>query len=139
MNSGRPPIYSDVSEIIPKLEDWEKKIIAGEKPTVTGLCLALDFESKDTLYNYSRKDEFSYPIKRALLIVENGYESALRENNATGSIFALKNMGWKDQSAIDHTTGGDKVNTNIINVKELPDDILRQIVNNVNRPEGVSE
>lgn len=94
---GRPPIYSSVDEMILKLQEWERKIVDGEKPTVTGLCLALDFESKDTLYSYRDKDEFSYPIKRALLIVENGYEKALRDNNATGSIFALKNMGWKDK------------------------------------------
>lgn len=34
-------------------------------------------------------------------MVENGYESALRQNNATGSIFALKNMGWKDKTEQD--------------------------------------
>lgn len=95
---GRPPIYETVDQIIPVLQEWENKIIAGEKPTVTGLCLALNFDSKDTLYAYRDKEGFSYPIKRALLIVENGYEKALRDSNATGSIFALKNMGWKDKT-----------------------------------------
>jgi hypothetical protein len=27
-----------------------------------------------------------------------GYEENLRANNPTGSIFALKNMGWKDKT-----------------------------------------
>ena len=101
--AGRPPIYNNVDEMINKLHEWERSIKNGEKPTVTGLCLALGFESKDTLYNYSRKPGFSYPIKRALLIVENGYEEALSQNNATGSIFALKNMGWKDRVENEHS------------------------------------
>jgi hypothetical protein len=107
MAGGRPPIYNSVDEILPLLEEWERKISIGEEtPTVTGLTLALNFESKDTLYAYRDKPEFSYSIKKALLIVENGYEKALRENHATGSIFALKNMGWIDKVNNDHTTNG---------------------------------
>jgi hypothetical protein len=102
---GRPPIYNSVEEIIPLLEKWEERVANGEEvPTITGLTLALGFNSKDTLYNYSKNDEFSYPIKKAILIVENGYENALKLNNATGSIFALKNMGWVDKMHNDITT-----------------------------------
>lgn len=97
MAFGRPPIYETVDEMITVLDRWALSIEGGEKPTVTGLCLALGFDSKDTLYAYRDKADFSYPIKKALLIVENGYEKALRENQPTGSIFALKNMGWKDK------------------------------------------
>ena len=100
---GRPPIYSTVEDILPALERWEERIADGEKPTVTGLCLALGFDSKDTLYAYRDKEGFSYPIKKALLIVENGYEKALRENQPTGSIFALKNMGWKDKTEVEQS------------------------------------
>jgi hypothetical protein len=98
---GRPPIYSKPEDLIVKLEEWYQKLEQGEKPTVTGLCLAIGFDSKDTLYAYRDKDGFSYPIKKALLIVENGYEKALRENQPTGSIFALKNMGWKDKQDVE--------------------------------------
>ena len=103
---GRPPIYNNVEDILPLLEKWEQEIKEGTKPTVTGLTLALGFCDKSSLYDYSKKEGFSHPIKRALLIVENGYESALRESNATGSIFALKNMGWIDQTKTDLTTNG---------------------------------
>ena len=95
--AGRPPIYDTVDKLTPVIDEWLQSIKDGEKPTVTGLCLALGFDSKDTLYSYRDKPEFSYPIKRALLIVENGYEKGLRENQPTGPIFALKNMGWKDK------------------------------------------
>lgn len=94
---GRPPIYENIDQMIPLLQKWEESIIAGEIPTVTGLCLALEF-TKETLYQYRDKPEFSDSIKRALLIVENGYEKALRESSPAGSIFALKNMGWKDKT-----------------------------------------
>ncbi len=103
--AGRPPIYEKLEDMLPKLEEWEFSVKFGEKPTITGLCLALDFDSKDTLYAYRDKEEFSYSIKKALLIVENGYEKALRENAPTGSIFALKNMGWKDKSEVEQSGG----------------------------------
>ena len=70
--AGRPPIYDTVDKLTPVIDEWLQSIKDGEKPTVTGLCLALGFDSKDTLYSYRDKPEFSYPIKRALLIVENG-------------------------------------------------------------------
>lgn len=108
--AGRPPIYESLDEILPKLQEWEETLKEGYKPTVTGLALALGFCSKDTLYAYRDKPIFSYSIKRALLIVENGYEKSLRESGATGSIFALKNMGWKDKTETDLTTNGKEIN-----------------------------
>jgi len=106
---GRPPIYKKLEDMMPALQAWEEKIRNGEKPTVTGLALDLGFCEKKSLYDYAKKPEFVHPIKRALLIVEQGYETALRENNATGSIFALKNMGWIDKQNLDHTTQGEKI------------------------------
>jgi hypothetical protein len=108
--TGRPPIYETVDEIIPLLEVWEENIKSGKEiPTVTGLTLALGFADKSTLYDYVKKPEFSHPIKKALTIVEFGYEKALKESNAAGSIFALKNMGWKDKTELDHTSKGEKI------------------------------
>jgi hypothetical protein len=102
---GRPPNYTTAEEIIPPLEKWLKSIEDGEKPTITGLTLALGFCHKSSVYDYEKKDEFSYPIKKALLIVENGYEKALHSNNSTGSIFALKNFGWKDKTEVEQSGG----------------------------------
>ena len=113
--NGRPPIYETVDEMLPVLQKWIDEVKAGkEVPTVTGLTLALGFESKDTLYAYRDKPGFSYPIKRALLIVENGYECDLRAKQPTGPIFALKNMGWKDSSQVENT-----VSMTNFNVKDL--------------------
>lgn len=68
------------------------------KPTITGATLFLGFCDKTTIYDYRDREEFSHSVKRLLLFVEFGYESALHGNNVTGAIFALKNMGWKDRT-----------------------------------------
>lgn len=105
MRLGRPPIYETVEQMLPVLEKWEESIKNGEKPTITGLALALGFCDKSTLYDYAAKTDFSHSIKTAILIVENGYEKALRGNSPTGSIFALKNMGWKDKQEVEQSGG----------------------------------
>lgn len=65
--------------------------------TITGLALAIGFASRQSIYDYEKSGEFSYVIKKARLKVENWYEKNLSEKNATGAIFALKNMGWSDR------------------------------------------
>lgn len=73
--------------------------------TITGLALYLGFESRQSLTDYSRKDEFSCTIKRAKMRVEQYLEERLFGNNVTGIIFNLKNnFGWKDKQ--DHTVSG---------------------------------
>ena len=77
-----------------------------ESHSITGLALFLGFDSRQSVYDYEKKGEFSYTIKRARLTVENAYEKALLSRNSTGAIFALKNFGWTDKQEIDHTTNG---------------------------------
>lgn len=73
------------------------------KPTITGLAYHLGFESRQSFYDYENIPEFSYMVRRCRLRVEMGYEESLRENNVAGSIFALKNMGWKDKTETEHS------------------------------------
>lgn len=77
-----------------------------EKITITGLALHIGFESRQSIYDYEEKGEFSYIIKNARLRVENAYEQMLHGTTPTGSIFALKNMGWKDNQRTE-LTGAD--------------------------------
>ena len=108
MKVGRPPIWDD-----PKaLEDSVEEYFKCESPTWTGLALHLGFESRKSLWEYGKKPEFSNPIKRALLRIEESYEQGLRARNPAGSIFALKNFDWKDRQEIDQKTehsGGIKI------------------------------
>lgn len=98
MALGRPPIYDSPEKMQADIDIYFSTV---SKATITGLCLALGFESRQSFYDYEEKEDFSYIVKRARLRIENYYELNLTENNVTGSIFALKNMGWKDKSEMD--------------------------------------
>lgn len=71
--------------------------------TITGLALYLGFESRQSFYDYEKREGFSYIVKWARMRVENSYEMSLRTNSVTGAIFALKNMGWKDKTETEHS------------------------------------
>lgn len=121
---GRPPIYSTPEELQEAIDRYfvlcdsrtrlatvmqgdefiEKDVPDPEKYTVSGLALSLGFTSRQSIYDYSNREEFSYTIKRAVLRIENQREIDLLESkNPTGIIFALKNMGWKDKQELEHT------------------------------------
>ena len=76
----------------------------GRPTTLTGLALYLGFTDKQFMIQYSRLPEFKEVAQWARLMVENGYEERLHSKTATGSIFALKNFGWKDTQ--DHHISG---------------------------------
>lgn len=80
-----------------------------ETPSITGLAIFLGFESRQSMYDYLKKPDFSYSIKKALLKVENSYESGLWLEKPTGVIFALKNMGWTDKIETDITSKGESI------------------------------
>ena len=58
----------------------------------------LGFASKQSLYDYEKDERFSYPIKRALTMIECELEKRLENQSVSGIIFALKNMGWTDKT-----------------------------------------
>jgi hypothetical protein len=101
-NGGRPAHYETPESLRDAcIAFFDHCFDQKEKATVTGLTLFLGFSSRSSLDDYEkRSDEFSYIIKRAKLAVENSYE----QSGQTIDIFALKNMGWKDKSEIDHRT-----------------------------------
>lgn len=113
---GRPPLFSNAEELEILIteyfesckykEDSEGKIIQiGDTITITGLALYLGFESRQSFYDYEKREDFSYIIKKARLQVESSYEKRLDNRNPTGAIFALKNMGWKDKHEVEQSGG----------------------------------
>jgi len=116
---GRPAMFDDPKEMEAAIleyftlfgkestdEQREAKGIAiyEHRPTITGLCLFLGFESRQSFYAYEQKPGFSYTIKRARVKIENLYENMLlSKNTATGAIFALKNFDWNDNQKIELT------------------------------------
>jgi hypothetical protein len=112
-NGGRPAKYKSAKKLQSRIDEYfihiqgEKKAkrwIRKEEPaTVTGLALFLGFISRQSLLDYREKQEFSDIIKKAVTRVEHEYEKKLSGFSTTGSIFALKNMGWKDKIVNEHT------------------------------------
>lgn len=97
-NGGRPKIYEDPKVLEERCEQYFLWCIENKvNLTITGLALFVGFSSRETLNDYGSKQEFSDVIRRAKLVVENGYEQNLDTFKYGGAIFALKNMGWKDQ------------------------------------------
>lgn len=102
-NAGRPPLYKDPKEMQERINEYFLQ--EDEEPTITGLCLHLGFESRQSFYDYQEKPEFAYTIKRARLMIENEYEKAgLKAKSPTFHIFALKNLGWSDKMEVDQKT-----------------------------------
>ncbi len=112
MQVGRPKIYESNEQLEKAVYSYffttelESNDLGGhsevvrenKKPTITGLTLHLGFADKTTLYDYRDRPEFSHSIKWALTMIEKYHEEGLSENNVTGRIFALKNMGWRDKT-----------------------------------------
>lgn len=94
---GQPAKYNSAEELKQRADEYFNQAIAkGWKITITGLALWLGFASRQSIYDYEKQGEYSYAIKNARMKVENAYESRLYDSNAGGAIFALKNLGWRD-------------------------------------------
>jgi hypothetical protein len=100
MTAGRPPKWASPAELQADIDAYFATVDG--LPTVSGLCLALDC-CRETLWDYSRKPEFSDAIKKARTRLELAWEKRLGENSCTGAIFWLKNQGWKDTQDLNHT------------------------------------
>lgn len=141
-NIGRPPMYKSKEEMQEKIDAYFEKcegtvlnnadgevvldkygdpVIVGRKPlTITGLALALGFNSRQALLNYQAKEEFNDTILRAKARVEQYAEERLFDKDgANGAKFSLANNfeGWREKQSIEAEVKSDMT----INV-ELVDD-----------------
>lgn len=112
MPAGRPPIFKTSEELQTLVDSYfddlpTKEIHLGDGrtielhvATITGLTLHLGFSDRASFYDYEKRPEFSHTIKTARTRIENDYEMQLRTQSAghAGTIFGLKNLGWKDQT-----------------------------------------
>lgn len=103
------------------LDKHNVPIIIDSRPlTVTGLALALGFNSRQALLNYQAKKEFNDTILRAKARIEQYAEERLFDKDgANGAKFSLANNfdGWKEKQQIEADVN------NTLNIKvELVDD-----------------
>jgi len=124
---GRPPKYKNPKELEKKIQEYIATTELTSKPlTISGLCYHCGFESRQSFYDVEKREDFSYTIKRARLLIENSYELSLRSDKGgvqTGSIFALKNLGWTDNRQITHD----------INYSDISDDELISRINKLTK------
>ena len=116
--SGQPRKYGTPAEMAKKVAEY---FSIEDVKTITGLALHLDFESRQSFYDYEKIPEYSYIIKNARLRVESNYERMMYSKTPTGAIFALKNMGWSDKQEHEHTGkdgGAIEVTVNVVNKKK---------------------
>ncbi|MBE5880394.1 MAG: hypothetical protein E7288_10550 [Lachnospiraceae bacterium] len=143
MSAGRPPKYKSKEEIQEKIDAYFEEckgtplinketgepyfdkngapIVYGVRPlTITGLALALGFNSRQSLLNYQDKEEFMDTITRAKAQVERYAEERLYDKDgANGAKFSLANNfeGWREKQSIEADVNSE-VTINI----ELSDD-----------------
>lgn len=99
---GAPLKFKTVEELEGKIEAYFNNIEeTGKPPTITGLALYLGFLDRQSIYDYKAKPQFAGTIKKARLRIEALYEQNLHGTHPTGSIFALKNFGWRDKHEIE--------------------------------------
>jgi hypothetical protein len=125
---GAPPLYATpelLQEAIDKYIATPPTRIAKTKDgefeipiiTISRLCYELGFSSRQSFYDYEKRAGFSYTIKRARLFIESEYEGNLTSPACTGSIFALKNMGWDDKQLTELSgKGGQPIEWSILPV-----------------------
>ena len=120
---GRPPKYENVEEIKGLINEYftecNGKVLVDDKnkpiinpkthkpilydrkpPTVTGLALALGFNSRQSLLNYQAKPAFMDTITRAKTMIEEYCEKRLFDRDGVnGAKFNLINNfnGWKEK------------------------------------------
>ncbi len=131
MTVGRPLKYT--VEDVEKMIDTYFATTPKNERTITGLAIV--FGSKQLLSDYEGREGYSDLIKLAKLKIENLYEQALRDKNPTGSIFALKNMGWTDKQSLDLDG---KISINKPDLSKLTEDELR-IIADLQRKAGISK
>lgn len=104
---GRPRLYATPEQFESKVGEYEAFCEQKGYPiTWTGLALFMGFSSRQSIDEYAKYEGFSDCVKKAKSFVEWHYEMKLASGESpAGSIFALKNFGWKDKQETEISGG----------------------------------
>lgn len=104
---GRPRKIESPEALDALVDEYRGKCLSDNVPlTLTGMILHIGLSSRQSFDEYLNYDGFSDSVKRAKLMIECEYEQKLSGTTSTGSIFALKNFGWRDKQETE-LTGAD--------------------------------
>jgi hypothetical protein len=101
-------LRDDEGELI--LNKYGQPVIINQKPpTVTGLALALGFNSRQSLLNYQGKKQFMDTVTRAKAYIEEYVEGRLFDKDGVqGAKFSLINnfKGWREKPLDEDNSNG---------------------------------
>ena len=102
-HAGQPAKWSSAKALQDKVDSYFDYCEMKERPaTIAGLAFYTGV-SRQTIYNYSYKDEFFDIIKRAReRIMMELEETAIIKGNA-GTIFVMKQYGYQDKHEVEST------------------------------------
>ncbi len=113
---GRPLIFKTKEELEAKVNEYFEYCEGYGKPlTMSGLAYFLNVD-RQTIINYSNREDYFDTIKRARERVLMDTEERLQTSGqpTTGIIFALKNnYDWKDKVETENTNINNNTNENI--------------------------
>lgn len=107
---GRPRAYASALELEDEIEKYFEWCEDNKRmPTTVGVCLFLNI-TRETWYQYAKPEhDYSDTIKSADLQIEECWAQNLKNGQAGGSIFYLKNkFGYRD--VVENPGGGTTVN-----------------------------
>lgn len=109
--NGRPPLYEKPEDFAKKLDEYiqyedeskggfDANGIGKGTYTLEGAALFLGFATRDSMYDYAKKEEFSYIVSRFKLFLINWNVKKLYWGGTfAGGMFWLKNHGgYVDES-----------------------------------------
>jgi len=106
---GRPRAVETPEQAWELGEAYFQKCDEAKEPyLITGLALALGFNSRSQIYEYEARPEFTSVIKSLRTRVEHSYELGVitEKGNPAGRIFIMKNMGYSDRCEHTGPAGG---------------------------------
>ncbi len=101
---GKQQLVESPEELERRVDGYFEQCKKDETPpTFTGLLLHTGLKTKQRLSDYGQREEFAEVVEYARARMQEVYEQNLHGPNPTGSIFALKNMGWSDRQELEHS------------------------------------
>ncbi len=101
-----------------------KELIEPHPPTLSGLALYLGFADRKSLYDYKKKEKFSYVIRRAIARIEEYAEQQLTIGQASGAIFWLKSHGWQEQLDTEDKKEEERDNPSLLDLGITKEEII---------------
>ena len=121
MTAGRPPFYKTPEEMQIKIDEYFVYCEESERiPLLGEIAYWLGFESRQSLWDYLQKDDFSYTIRRIKQKCENELNQMALLGKANPQIAKLNlmtNYDFKEKSETDNNIKSEQINIIIESAK----------------------